>query len=843
MTGETISNYRILEKIGAGGMGEVFLAEDISLGRKLALKILPKHFTQDPERVRRFEQEARAASALNHPNIITIYQIGLHEGAQYIATEYIEGETLRRFIRGKRMRPMEAVEIALQCAGALSAAHQAGIVHRDIKPENIMVRPDGYVKLLDFGLAKLTEAGRETQSLLMTQPGMVIGTVAYMSPEQARGLQVDSRTDIFSLGIVLYEMLTGSRPFAGDTPSDMIAALLVADPPPLSDHLTGGAEALGAIVSRMLVKERDDRFQTAQDVINDLKRVRLQLELSVQREEAGPSGPLTAVFDGKPGESIGEMETAMSYATNPAPVVTGYETTIPPSPDPRTAAVHAGESGITSPVNTTVDRPRRSRLLLPAAIIALLLISAAGIYLYRTIGGSRVDSIAVLPFAGSDGDTAYLGEGIAEDIIYALSQLPELSVTSRNAAIRYRGSEVDARRAGRELGVDAVLIGRLARRGNDLTINTELVRVSDGSQIWGERFVRRMSDLIAVQDEITWKITDRLKYRLSESQRQSIAGRGTQNSEAYELYLKGRYFWNQGTLESMKQADRYFEEAAAKDPEYALAAAGCAACHAAGTDEASPKEAMEKARMVAQAALNIDDTIVGAHLTLARVRLRYDWDFAAAEREFRRAIELDPRSAPAHQRYAEFLALMGRFDDAVREIGEARTLDPQSVAVNQTLGTLAFYERRFDSAIDLFRQGLTLDSGYSPAWARLGQIYDLRGETGNAVSALLEMKKLEGRKTVAQQLEEAFKAGGRVGFWRDYLRDLESEAGTKYVPSCDLAAVHLRLGQRDLAFAALDRAFESREGGIVELKVDPTFEDLRQAPRFQDLLRRAGLVK
>jgi len=839
VTGETISNYRILEKIGAGGMGEVFLAEDITLGRKLALKILPKHFTQDPERVRRFEQEARAASALNHPNIITIYQIGLHEGAQYIATEYIEGETLRRFMRGRRIRPIEAVEIALQCAGALGAAHQAGIVHRDIKPENIMVRPDGYVKLLDFGLAKLTEGGDQTQSLLATQPGMVIGTVAYMSPEQARGLQVDSRTDIFSLGIVLYEMLTGFRPFAGDTPSDMIAALLVADPPPLSGHLAGGSEELGAIVSRMLVKDRDDRYQKAQEVINDLKRVRLQLELSVQRDGVGLSGPLTAVFNDDPRESIEEMETAMSYATNPAPAVSGYETMIPP-PDPRTAAVRGGESRVTSPV---ADRSQRSRLLLPAAIIALLCLSAAAIYIYRTIGGSRVHSIAVLPFAGMDGETAYLGEGIAEDIINALSQLPELSVTSRNASIRYRGNEVDARRAGRELGVDAMLIGRLARRGNDLTINTELVRVSDGSQIWGERFVRRMSDLIAVQDEITWKITDRLKYRLSESQRRLIAGRGTQNSEAYELYLKGRYFWNQGTLESMKQADRYFEAAAAKDPEYALAAAGCAACHAAGTDEASPREAMEKARLVAQAALNIDDTIVEAHLTLARVGLRYDWDFAAAEREFRRAIELDPRSAPAHQRYAEFLALMGRFDDAVKEIGQARVLDPQSVAVNQTLGTLAFYERRFDSAIDVFRQGLRLDGGYSPAWARLGQIYDLRGETGNAVSALLEMKKLEGRKAVAQQLGESFKAGGRDGFWRDYLRELEREAETRYVPSYDLAAVHLRLGQRDLAFAALDRAFESREGGIVELKVDPVFEDLRQAPRFQDLLRRTGLLK
>jgi serine/threonine protein kinase/TolB-like protein/Tfp pilus assembly protein PilF len=862
MIGQTISHYRILGKIGAGGMGEVYLAEDDRLGRKLALKVLPEQFTQDPDRVRRFEQEARAASALNHPNIITIYEIGKISAEtgdlHFIATEFIEGETLRRRMLDRRLDLAESLEIAIQCLNALQTAHNAGIIHRDIKPENIMLRPDGYIKILDFGLAKLTEQtpqdtdGLEApaRSVFETQPGVVMGTIDYMSPEQARGQRVDGRTDIFSFGVVLYEMVSGRRPFMGSTTSDLIAALLISEPKRLSQHLPNVPAELEQIVARMLVKDRDARYQTAQEVLNDLKRVKSRVEsLGEPRieltSESGETLPLEAPtigFDASSSVRAENAPTATLYETN---VVPQSELKTPPHVSYETNVIQAAAAPVTQTATIQVQKSKPRRLLLPAlaALAILLAVGLGAVYFFQR--AAKIDSIAVLPFtvASGDADAEYLSEGIAEAIINTLSQLPELSVSSRNSVIRYKGREADARDIGRELEVKAALLGKIRRVGTGLTINAELVDTRNGRQIWGENFNLKTSDLLAVQDGITRSITNKLQLRLGDA-KTTTASAGTKDSEAYDLYLKGRYFWNQGTPDAMAKADEYFEAAATKDPTYALAAAGCAACHAAGSDGGTPQGSMTKAKKVAMIALKADDTIVDAHLTLAQVNLRYDWNFADAEREFKRAIELNPKHATARQRYAEFLALMGRRDEAMNELTQARRLDPRSVPINAAFGTLSYYSRDYKDAIGHLRQTLEIDKDFAPARSTLGLAYEQQGNTQDAVLEFLRAKiamREDSEKTSA--LKKAYAERGREAFWREYLSQLTGEAKERYVPQTAIAAAHVRLGEHNEAFDALEKAVAEKDGGLVELKVEPLFEPLRPNSKFTELLRRVGLAQ
>ena len=846
MIGQTISHYRILNKLGAGGMGEVYLAEDERLGRKLAIKILPDRFTQDADRVRRFEQEARAASALNHPHIITIYEIGRIAGEignlHFIATEFIEGETLRQRMITRGMSLNEALDIIVQAANALQAAHAAGIAHRDIKPDNIMLRPDGYIKILDFGLAKLTEQSvtadfeGPTKSLFETHPGVVIGTVAYMSPEQARGQRVDGRTDLFSLGIVFYEMITGQRPFNGETTSDVIASLLVGQPMLLSQHLPQIPQELERIVSRMLVKEREGRYQTAQELLNDLKRVKARLDFVTESGATDRQEAQTTLLTASSPFSE-DAVTAFDYATNISPQSESqsrYET--------RVVTGQAMTNG--SGAQIQHESGKKRRWLLPVLAAVALALAAGLLVLILILQDSKIDSIAVLPFVNktSDQESEYLSEGVAEGIINRLSQLNELSVSSRNSVIRYKGKEADARVVGEELGVKAVLLGQIERRGNNLTIKTELVETRNGRQLWGKQFGHKISDLMTLEEEIVSNITERLQFQLASSEKGLLARRGTQNSEAYDLFLKGRYYWNLATPEAMKKADEYFEAAAAKDSAFALAVAGCASYHAAGSEGETPKENMEKAKLVALQALKIDDRIVDAHLTLAQVNLRYDWDFAGAERQFKRAIEIDPKNAVAHQRYAEFLALMGRHKEAAGEIGKARTLDPRSLPINNDLGRLAYYAKDYDHAIDHLRKTLTLDQNFAPAHTGLGEAYEQKGQTQEAILEFMRAQRLlhvDQEKLLA--LKAAFSASGREAFWREYLAQLTAESGARYVPSSEIAGLYVRLGDHQKAFEALDRAYQEKDGGLVELKVAPVFEPLRPNTRFGEMLRRIGL--
>ncbi len=881
-TGSLIARYRILNKIGAGGMGEVYLAEDSSLGRKVAVKVLPEQFTQDSDRVRRFEQEAKSASSLNHPNIITIYEVGKHENLHFIATEFIEGETLRQQMNDDQLELVDALDVIVQAASALQAAHSVGIAHRDIKPENIMVRPDGYVKILDFGLAKLTEqtstgdlaADQDaiTKSLLETQPGLVIGTVAYMSPEQARGQRVDGRTDIFSLGIVLYELVCKRRPFTGATTSDMIAALLVSEPPKLSAQLPNVPLELERIVSRMLIKDREQRYQTAQEVLSDLKRVKARLDLlglnADEADETAETLPLKLPTNEAPKPLVSDEKAlaasddfATSYAVNLAPATTAsgkqnlpeqsFETSIAPvatfSPQPAPQTISQVASSTVSETTKIVGPPRRSRKLVYAllAVVALAIIVIA--LTWRAASGSdAVDSIAVLPFINEtqDSEAEYLTEGITESLINTLSELPELSISSRNAVIQYKGKEQDARKVGQELEVKAVLIGRLTRRGNEVRVNAELVDTRNGRQIWGDNFTRRTSDLLALQEEITQKLAGKLRPRFAESNSNSLAKVGTENAEAYELYLKGRYYWNQGTPDAMKKADEFFEAAAGKDSRYAEAVAGCAACHAAGSDGETPQESMTKAKQVALAALKADGNLVDAHLTLAKVNFRYDWDFAMAEREFKRAIELDPNSAVAHQRYAEFLALMGRHNEAETEVWKARSLDPRSLPVNQAIGAIQYYAKNYDHAAEHLKKTLAIDDKYAPAHTSLGLVFEQTGKKQDAVVELLRAKLLMGeRGEYLTSLKKAYAESNEAGFWRRELEHLNEQATQRYVPSSSMAALHTRLGETDLAMAALEKGLAEKDGGMVELKVEPVFEPLRKLPKFGDLLKRIGLTQ
>ena len=882
-TGSQVARYRILQKIGAGGMGEVYLAEDASLGRKVAIKILPEHFTQQADRVRRFEQEARAASALNHPNIITIYEIGqVSSGAgalHFIATEFIEGSTLRERMNAQRMTLSEALDVAIQSASALQAAHTAGIAHRDIKPENIMLRPDGYAKVLDFGLAKLTELNAAggltgdlagdpgadvdvpTKTLFETQPGLVIGTVAYMSPEQARGHRVDGRTDIFSLGVVLYEMISGRRPFNGATTSDMIAALLVGEPARLSQQLPSIPVELERIVSRMLIKDRDERYQSAREVVDDLNRVKARLSLPDLIAETGATALLEPPTVRFPSSSVAENEpTAMTFATNIGPEMmpslssqpsgqNSYDTNIGSVCAPSrqfsepVAQAQAAATGGTAAIQTPARHWRR-RYALPLAILVAVAVTGMLLMpLYNRWFG-KIDSIAVLPFnnVNEDPDAEYLSDGITESLIGTLSQLPEVSVSSRNAVIRYKGTETDARSIGRDLDVKAVLLGRLVRRGENLTVSVELVEARNGRQIWSDRFTRKVSDVVAIQEEITQKISDKLRWRLTDQQKSTMANVGTQNPEAYDLYLKGRYYWNQDTPDAKKKADEFFEEAAGKDGSFAAAFAGCAACHAAGSDGDAPVRSMVKAKQVALAALKRDATSFDAHLTLATVNFRYDWDFPTAEREFNRALELAPRSAVAHQRYAEFLALMGRHKEANTEIWKAHALDPRSLPVNQAVGAIQYYAGEYDHALDHLKKTLAIDDGFAPAHTSLGLVYEQTGKPQDAVLELLRAKfLLHEDRAYLDLLKKSYAESKVAGFWRTELAHLNREAKQRYISPTAIAALQTRLGENDLALASLEKGLSDKDGGMVELKVEPVFERLRSLPRFKELLRQVGL--
>jgi eukaryotic-like serine/threonine-protein kinase len=824
---QIIGHYRIVSLLGEGGMGRVYLAEDTKLHRKVSLKFLPTAFTDNRERLRRFEQEARAASALNHPNILTIHEIGAADGHRFIATEFIEGQTLRERLRS-HVDTDEALEVAIQIASALVAAHRVKIVHRDIKPENIMIRnEDGLVKVLDFGLAKVTppkhnddvaDSSLATALKANTGPGVVMGTVAYMSPEQARGDSVDERTDIWSLGVVLYEMVAGSSPFLASTSNEIISAILSKQPaPPLARYSRLVPERLEEIVAKVLTKNRDERYQTSKDFLIDLKRLKQSLETKALRERD---------------TSPGRLNSSESVPINSSKV---------------TRLTHAQA---TSSAEYVFNQINHKRGVLVTLAVLLLIVSSALIYAWRgrrAAGPAEtaIGSIAVLPLVNvnTDPEMEYLSDGITDNVIERLSQLPNLRVMSHTAVFHYKGRQTDIPAIGRELGVEAVLTGRLSKRNDAFTINLELVNAKDNSHIWGEQYDRKLSDLLVVQREIPLDVSDKLRLRLSGESKERLARSYTANSDAYQLYLKGRHSWEKWSEQGARQAVQFFEEAITKDPNYALAYAGLADAYLFGTGvgpELPQKEAHRRAREAATKAISLDPQLAETHGALAQVLLYDDWDFVGAERELKRALELKPSYAEGHHQYSHLLLLLGRNNESLIESKKFLELDPVSESPIGHLGYHYLYSRQYDEAIRQFQRDIQLYPD-SPQYAKLGNAFFEKGMYSEAVDAFLIAFAKEGLgKDEINQLRQAFAQSGSKGFLRKLLEILKGYPPTGTI-EVNIAGLYARLGENDQAFEWLEKAYSRRADEILRLKEELDFDNIRSDPRYADLLRRIGL--
>ena len=790
--GQNLGHYTVRSAIGAGGMGEIYRARDGRLRRDVAIKILPESLTRDKRAIDRFMLEAHAASALNHPNILTIFDIGRHEDIHFIATEFVDGQTLRSRMDHSPLTIGETLDIAIQVSDALASAHAAGIVHRDIKPENVMLRKDGYVKILDFGLAKLTELlpeGHESDALTLVQtktiPGMILGTANYMSPEQARGLEVDARSDIFSLGIVLYEMVTGRLPFSGATVSDVIASILSAEPKPISAYVQDVPAELSWCAARALAKDRDERYQSIRELLADLRRLRQRLEIEAE---------LGRVRSSKAAISTG------AFAVEPATLVL-----------PATALQQ--------------DSPARARKTRKA-----------------------IDSLAVLPLANAanDENTEYLADGITESIINSLSRLPKLRVVPRSTVFRYKNHESDVQEIGNNLGVRAVFTGRVEQLGEWLIVKAELIDVANESQLWGEQYRRKMTNIFPLLDDIAEDISEKLRLRLSGDQKKRLAKRYTKNTEAYQFYLKGRYFvTTKRTEEWIKKGIDYFQKAVDLDPNYALAYSGMAEAYgflASSTGGWRPNDGYPKAKAAALKALELDDDLGEAHCSLGFSRLLYDWDWAAAEREYKKAIRLSPNYPAAHDGYGFFLKAMGRHEEAIEKCKKVQLLDPLSPFAHITLAYAYYFARDYARAVDEANKALEMDRHSVFAYRILGLSYLQQGKLDRAIAALNQAITFSsGGVAFEAYLAIAYAAAGKRKEAIELLASLHETAKERYVSAYNFAVIYLALGDMDNAFLWFEKGFDERSGFLPFLKVEPLVDPARSDPRFRALLQRVGL--
>jgi serine/threonine protein kinase/tetratricopeptide (TPR) repeat protein len=773
--GTRLGPYEILAPLGAGGMGEVYRARDVRLGREVAVKVLPDHMARDPDSQARFEREARAVAALAHPNILDIHDFGNEAGIEYLVTELLEGETLRQRLTGTPLPWRTAVEIGLSVADGLASAHAHAIVHRDLKPENVFLTFDSRVKILDFGLARHEPQKSAESSATIATPtrtGTVMGTVGYMSPEQARGGHADPRSDIFSLGCILYEMATGRRAFFGENPAETLAAILRDEPKDPGDLVPELPDYLRLVILRCLAKHPASRFESARDLAFALKVVRPE-------RDRGPT---------------------------------------PPPPGPRVAP----------PIV----------ILAALAVLASLAIFGVPAWLHRA---GPIDSLAVLPFANAskDPNAEYLSDGITESLINSFSQLPQLRVLPPTTVFAYKGK--DPLKAGRELGVRAVLTGRVLQQGDSLVVQAELTEMKRGSQMWGKRFHEKFSDAFVVQEGIAREISQSLRLKLTGEEEKRLARRYTENAEAYDRYLKGRFYWNKRTGESIGKSIQFFQSAIEKDPNYALAYAGLAdsfhliAFYGVGP----PKEFMPKAREAATRALQIDEKMAEAHTLLADYRYLFDWDWPGAEREFRRAIELNPNYPTAHQWYANYLSLSGRSTEALREIQSAQKLDPLNLVINTDVGTTYYYAGQNERAMAEQRKTLELDPDFPLAHVYLGFAYLRKNLPEDAVREFEVAGRLSPNEPDPIALRGyACGVAGRRTEAEKALAELGALSKRRYVSAFPIAWVYLGLGNKDRAFEWLEKAYEERACRLVYLNVERAFDPLRSDPRFVDLLRR-----
>jgi serine/threonine protein kinase/tetratricopeptide (TPR) repeat protein len=824
-----LSHYRIVSKIGSGGMGEVYLAQDTKLDRNVALKILPVDVASNRDRMERFIREAKSAAVLSHPNIAQIFEIGEHEGTHFIAMEFIDGITLGEKIHRERTELRKLLRYLQHAAEGLARAHAAGIVHRDLKPDNIMITRDGHAKVLDFGLAKLIEPqpmpaedSSQVATAVMRQhstPGTVMGTVGYMSPEQAQGKtkEIDQRSDIFSFGCILYEAVTGKRAFAGKDPIDSLNKIIREPVAPISDFRPDTPDHLQRIVRRCLAKDPEDRYQTIKDVAIELRELRGELA------------------DGA-----------------------GVDTTVPPTKGETTTGTGAHSTSLESEAASTslsthgssaeyvITGIKKHKLAVAFAALLLVVVGVGlALFLHARNTEVAIESIAVLPFENKSGnaDSEYLSDGLAESLIYRLSQVPNLKVSPRSVVFRYKGKEIDPEKVGNELGVDAVMTGRMVQRGDSLTISVDLVDTRNNKTLWGEQYERKMSDMLATQREITTTITEKLQLKLSGEDKKGLTKRYTDNNEAYQLYLKGRFYWNKRTAENVRKAIQLLRSATEKDPNFALAYAGLADCYVVAPTYTGERasETMPQAKAYARKAIELDPMLAEPHASLGLATWFLDWDKDEAEKEFKRAIEVNPNYPTTHHFYSRFLRGLGRLDEGFKEIRRAEELDPLSLIFINNVAETYVDRGDLESALRECQRMREIDPNFWAAYQTLVWVRVKQGKYEEALVAAKKSMELSNRSNAALgHLGHVYGRLGRTTEAKAVIKELEEKFADQVADGQDLAVVYTGLDDKEKAFDWLEKAFRYRSFHLAGMKIEPLLDPLHADPRWRDLARRVG---
>ncbi len=801
MIGQTISHYKILEKLGEGGMGIVYKAEDTTLKRTVALKFLPPKLTRDPEAKERFIQEARAASALEHPNICNIHEIGETEpapaeagGQLFIVMAYYEGQTVKEKIRNIPLNPpskgdstpipplrgdtggciplASAIDIAIQICEGLAAAHEKGIVHRDIKSDNIIVTPKGQIKIMDFGLAKLRGVS------YLTREGTTLGTVPYMSPEQVQGIEVDHRSDVFSLGVVLYEMITGQLPFKGEHEPAVIYSIMNETPEPLARYKADVPEGLQHVVDRALAKERNERYQHVDEMVVDLRAVEMK-----------------------------------------------------PRPEMKT------------------QKRSKLPLYIASGVVFLLLIVIGDLFLLPKPTPVSEKSIAVLPFKNlSDSkEDEYFADGLTEDIITQLSKIRGIEkVIARTSVMRYKDSDKSVHDIGEELNVATLLEGSVRRAGNQIRVVAQLIDVRTEGHLWADTYDKEMTQVFAIQSEVAQRIAAGLKATLTPKEKEEISKEQTGNTAAYQLYLKGRFYWNKRRAEDLEKAMDYLHQAIDKDPNYALAYAGLASTYVVYPEYSGRPagEYLPKAKDAANKALKLDGTLAEAHAVLGLIRQQYEYDWEGAEREYKRAIELNPNYPTAYHWYRLCLTSQGRFDEALVEIERAQALDPLSMVINTNLALSYKYLRQYDRAIDQGKKILEFDPNFPLVRTILGFIYAEQVKYDDAIAEFQKVRVLAPNDPSGiSGLGYTYARAGRKDDALQMLDRLIELSKQNYSMAVQIAQIFAGLGEKDTAFEWLNRGHDERNRWMEDLKVSFVWENLRSDPRYHELLKKIGLEK
>lgn len=832
--GKEIGQYKIISHIGTGGMGEVFLAEDSKLERLAAIKFIKPEIAQMPDQFRRFLQEAKTASSLNHPNIITVYEIGGTNEVQYIATEYIEGKTLREVMGENSITLDKTLDIISQVVTAVQAAHKAGIIHRDIKPENIMVRDDGLVKVLDFGLAKLgnNEIESEDSDILteseihnsqenfdesrqsLTLPGLMMGTVAYMSPEQTQRKMVDLRSDIWSIGVVLFEMLTGQKPFAGETVKEKIDAIHEDEPAFVNSILP---IELKRIIEKSLEKNVCERYQNARELLIDIEKISKELEF------------------------VDESINQFSFGTNKH-ITSANELRITKNA-PFTNVNRNNSKNNVSSAEFVFSEVKRNKIFSSGILLTFIAALSIGLYFYSINNSQMQNSIAVMPFINESGeaDMEYLSDGISESLIDSLSQLSDVKVIAKSSTFSYKGKNFQPADVANQLGVRFILSGRIANRGDRLQISAKLIDSDNKTQLWGEQFSSKLENLPEIENEISRKIAEQMKIRLSKSELEQFAQKRKVDPKAYELFLKGRFYQSKSSGEGLQKAIAYFKQAIEMHPNYAEAYAALATSYLNIGENSfeDPKTAMPKAKAAASIALKLNENISEVHLMLAGIK-RSEWDWKDAEREYKRALEINPNLAKVYFSYAFFLSTQGKHDEAIFNIKRARELDPLKPHINIDIAYIYYFARKYDLANEQYEIGRELNPNYGGTYYGLGFIHAAKGDFDEAIINYKKTDKILGGHTgVKSYLGFALAKVGKINEAKVILKDLES--GENYISPVELAILYVGLNEREKAIKELEKAYKAHDSQMQYLGIEPHFDSLRSDKRFTELMKRVDL--